>query len=270
MSGRRRRRLGELVAALLRVGLSEAVAYRGEFVIWMLTTNMPLVMLALWTAVARDAPVGRYGQAEFGAYFLLAMIVRLLTGSWIVWQLTYEIRQGALNQRLLRPLHPFINYAVRQAAAIPLRVLMASPILIALLAWVGTAQLSPRAHDWLLLLPALVGSWGLTISLMLLIGSLALFWDSALSLFDLWLALYFVFSGYTIPLELFPGLVQGVLTSLPFRFLLSFPVELCLGRLTPAQALHGLALQWTYLALTCGAALWTFRRGLARYSAFGG
>ena len=37
---------------LLRVGLSEVVAYRAEFVVWILTTNMPLVMLAIWHAVA--------------------------------------------------------------------------------------------------------------------------------------------------------------------------------------------------------------------------
>ena len=63
------------VPTLLRIGFAEAVAYRAEFVVWLLATNMPLVMLALWTAVARDGPVGRYGQAEFTAYFLAALVV---------------------------------------------------------------------------------------------------------------------------------------------------------------------------------------------------
>jgi hypothetical protein len=34
---------------LLKVGFAEAVAYRAEFVVWLLSTNMTLVMLALWT-----------------------------------------------------------------------------------------------------------------------------------------------------------------------------------------------------------------------------
>ena len=55
---------------LLRVGFSEAVAYRAEFLVWLLSTNMPLVMLALWSAVARDGPVGRFRQADFAAYYL--------------------------------------------------------------------------------------------------------------------------------------------------------------------------------------------------------
>ena len=61
---------------LLRVGFSEAVAYRAEMLIWVLATTMPLVMLALWSAVAREAPIGRFGQSEFTAYFLADFIVR--------------------------------------------------------------------------------------------------------------------------------------------------------------------------------------------------
>ena len=54
---------------LLRVGISEVVAYRAEFVVWILTTNMPLVMLAIWRAVAADGPVGRFDQRAFTAYY---------------------------------------------------------------------------------------------------------------------------------------------------------------------------------------------------------
>jgi ABC-2 type transport system permease protein len=39
----------------LRIGFAEMVAYRAEFLVWILTTNMPLVMMALWSAVAAEA-----------------------------------------------------------------------------------------------------------------------------------------------------------------------------------------------------------------------
>ena len=50
--------------ALLRTGFAAAVAYRAEFLIWMFSTNMPLIMLALWAAVARNGPVGPYSQGS--------------------------------------------------------------------------------------------------------------------------------------------------------------------------------------------------------------
>ena len=104
--------------AMLRAGFASAVAYRSEFLIWILSTNMPLVMLALWSAVARDAPVGRFGESRFRAYFLAALIVRLLTGSWVLWEMNYEVRQGTLGMRLLRPVHPFVSYAADNLAAL--------------------------------------------------------------------------------------------------------------------------------------------------------
>jgi hypothetical protein len=76
------RRIVRAFPTLLRIGFAEAVAYRAEFVIWMLTTTMPLVMLALWTAVAREGPFGRFTQADFVAYYLAALIVRTLSSSW--------------------------------------------------------------------------------------------------------------------------------------------------------------------------------------------
>ena len=40
------------------------VAYRAEFLVWMLATTMPLVMLGAHDAVAREAPVGRFDSHE--------------------------------------------------------------------------------------------------------------------------------------------------------------------------------------------------------------
>jgi len=47
----------QALPTLLRVGLSEVVAYRAEFLVWILTTNMPLVMLALWHAAIRQLAI---------------------------------------------------------------------------------------------------------------------------------------------------------------------------------------------------------------------
>ena len=78
-------RLLRLYPQLLRTGFAEAVAYRAEFLIWMFSTNMPLVMLAIWAAAARSGPVGGYSQTGFAAYYLCALLVRLMTGAWIVY-----------------------------------------------------------------------------------------------------------------------------------------------------------------------------------------
>ena len=62
---------------LLRVGFASALAYRAEFLVWVLAYTTPLIMLALWTAVAAEAPVGRFREHDFAAYFTGTLLVRL-------------------------------------------------------------------------------------------------------------------------------------------------------------------------------------------------
>jgi ABC-2 type transport system permease protein len=255
---------------LLKVGFAGAVAYRAEFLIWVLAYTMPLIMLALWTAVAAEAPVGRFGEREFSAYFIATLIVRLSVGAWVVWDMNYEVRQGTLQRRLLWPIHALVSFLAENLAALPMRVLVVAPILTGMLIGLG-----PRVfvHDplQLALIPiTLLGAFLLTFLSMAMIGTLALWSESSLALFDLWLASYTVFSGYVVPLELFPARLGGIVALLPFRQMLAFPVENLLGSIDRAHALHDLGLQWAYIALFTLLARQLWRAGLRRFGAYGG
>ena len=262
--------LASKLAAIMRVGVAAAVAYRGEFFIWILTTNMPLVMLALWTRVAADGPVGRFNARGFASYFLSVLLVRFLSGSWVVWELTFAIRDGSLSSRLLRPLHPFVHYAADNLAQIPLRLAVAAPIAVALFAVSGTGGLSHDALQWALVPLTIAGAWALIYSAMLAVASLAFFFDSALSVWELWMAAGYVLSGYLVPLELLPPTARAVSAWLPWRYTLGLPVETMLGLVDRASTLRGLAVQWAWAALFLTLALTLWKRGIRRYESFGG
>jgi ABC-2 type transport system permease protein len=255
---------------LFRVGIAEMIAYRAEFVIWILTTNMPLVMMALWTAVAAEGPVGGFDVAKFEAYYLATLMIRLLTNTWMVWQLTMDIRQGALATKLLRPLHPLLAYAAEHMAAVPIRALMVSPLLILLLV-VTPGHLAIGDPVRLgVFVASLVGAWLLLFFMMAIIGSLALFVDSATGVFEIWLGLHFVLSGYLVPLQMMPKWVVLVADVLPFRYTLSFPVETLIGLNSTGQALGALGIQWLYVAALFAGTLAVWRQGMRRFVAFGG
>jgi len=255
---------------LLRIGVAEVVAYRAEFLVWILTTNMPLVMLALWHAVAADGPVGRFDQAQFTAYYLGVLVVRLATSNWMAWQMSMEIRDGTLSAKLLRPIHPLYAYAADHLSAIPMRILVVSPIVAVMIAtsWDRLARHDPSLV--VVLLASLVGAWLLTFFSMVLLGSVAFYVDSAMGVFELWIGVHGLFSGYLIPLEVLPGWVSKVAAVLPFRFMLAFPVETLVGLLSPAQALRQLAAQWLYVVVTGVLAVRVWRAGVRRFAAFGG
>jgi ABC-2 type transport system permease protein len=255
---------------LLRVGFSEMVAYRAEFLVWILTTNMPLVMLALWTAVAADGPVRGFDQGMFATYMLSVLIVRILTSSWMVWELTMDIRQGKLATRLLRPLHPLLAYSAQHLAAVPLRAVVVSPLVLILVATTGVRLGLRDPATFGLFVASLAGAWLLFFFTMVLIGSLAMFVDSALSLFELWLGVHFILSGYLFPLEVLPAWAVRLAHALPFRYMLGFPAELLAGRLDHRAALGALGIQWAYVTVAFVAAITVWRAGMRRFVAFGG
>ncbi len=258
------------IPTLVRVGFAEAIAYRAEMLVWLLSTTMPLVMLALMNAVARDGPVGRFGQADFTAYYLASLVVRLLTGAWVIWEVNYEVRQGTLSHRLLRPVHPIVAYACENVGAMPIRAASVVPIAAIALAAVGTSRLTGDPLLLALFPLTLVGAWLITFLAMCVIGALAFWVESSGAIFELWLGLFGVFSGYLLPLELFPHWLATTARFLPFRYMLAFPVEMLIGMAGRREALLELAVQWAFVAALALLARAAWRLGLGRFSAYGG
>jgi ABC-2 type transport system permease protein len=73
-----------------------------------------------------------------------------------------------------------------------------------------------------------------------------------------------------MPLELFPGWLRDLAAWLPFRYMLSFPVENLLGLTDRAGSLRALAVQWGYVAVFTAGLLRLWKGGVRRYGAFGG
>lgn len=255
---------------LLRVGFADAVAYRAEMLVWVLSTTMPLVMLALWTAVARDAPVGRYGQHQFVAYFLATFIVRQLTGCWVFWEMNFEVRNGTLAIRLLRPIHPLWSYAAGALASMPMRVVVSLPMATIALLVLGSRGVTHDPVLWAAWALSIAGAWLITLLVNFVVGCASFFADSSLRLMDAWLVLFFVLSGYLIPIDLFPRSVRAVVDWLPFRFQIGLPVELMTGAHSRRAAVKLLFGQWSWVGIGLAATAWTWRRGVERFAAYGG
>ncbi|HUH02632.1 MAG TPA: ABC-2 family transporter protein, partial [Kofleriaceae bacterium] len=121
----------------------------------------------------------------------------------------------------------------------------------------------------LLVIPALVGAWALTFFVLVTVGALAFFVEKSLAVFDVYLGVFAVLSGYLIPLALLPSWVRVVADAAPFRYMLSFPVELLLGQHDTRSALLHLGYQWAYVGAAVLLAMNVWRAGVRRYEAYG-
>ncbi len=253
------------VPTLWRVAVAGMVAYRAEMVIWILSATLPLVMLALWDAAAIAGPLEGFGQTDFARYFTITMIVRQLTGAWIVWELNYAVRSGTLSPQLLRPVNPLVYNLFETLAAIPWRLLVLIPLVGGLVAWRPEVLFVPEWWRVPLFGISTLLAFAVAWLVQALFGMLAFWFDQAMGIFSVHFALWSFFSGYIIPMALLPEGVSRLARWLPFYSSLGAPVDVLLGRAggleVGAQALWVVALSGLlHLA-------WT--RGIRRYGAVG-
>ena len=258
------------IPTLLRIGVAETVAYRAEFLVWMLTTTLPLVMLGLWTSVASEAPFRGFSSPDFVAYYLATLIVRNLTGSWVVWQISEDVRQGLMSMRLLRPVHPFVQYAASHVAAVPLRGIVALPVTVIILVSSARASISHDPAQLAMFVPSIAAAWLLTFAFLFALGSCAFFLDKSMSLMEVYFGVFAIFSGYLLPLALLPSWLRTAAAYLPFRFMLSSPVEIITVRgMGVARAAELVGYQCAWAAAMLAIAMLVWRRGVRRYEAVG-
>ncbi|MCL2625825.1 MAG: ABC-2 family transporter protein [Cystobacterineae bacterium] len=268
------KRLLKMLPSLLRVGFAENIAYRAEMLIWVLATTMPFVMMVLWRSVAEHFPiVGGMGQTlgplQMTHYFLAVFVVRQVVSAWAAWEMNFEIRQGTLSMRLLKPLSPLISYAVNGLTGLPLRLVVALPVLL-IFFLLGGLRDGAEYRLFFLLPLALLGGWLIVLFAHMSIGSLAVFTGSSIRIMEVWMAAFFVFSGYLFPLDLFPDWLASIGDVLPFRYQLGFPVQLLTLSLRMEDALILLGKQWLWVVALGSLTGLLWRKGVRRFEAFGG
>ena len=92
-----------------------AVEYRAQFIFYILSFFFPLIMMAVWLAVVREAgPIAGWTGPDFVSYYIGAAVVDHLTVAWFLWDWDDDIRTGAFSMRLVRPLDPLHHYVSSQ------------------------------------------------------------------------------------------------------------------------------------------------------------
>jgi ABC-2 type transport system permease protein len=244
--------------------------YRGFFFLlafgWMVP---PLIYLLVWSTAAADQAVGGLTRGEFVAYYLVLILVNQFTYSQTNWTVGDLIRYGKMSRLLLRPIPPIYDVLASEFAGKVVYMLFAIPV-VAVLAVVLRPEMDFRPENGLAFIPALLLAWTLRFFWGYWLALLA-FWatraDALLALQD---SLIFLLAGQVAPIALLPGFMQAAAKILPFRYMLSFPVEILSGQLDAAVMLTGFIAQIGWAGVAVGLYMICWRAGLRRYSAVGG
>ena len=233
---------------------------------WMMP---PLVYLFVWSAAAGNASLAGYSRGAFVAHYLILVVVNQLTYAQTNRTVGDVIREGHLGPQLLLPVSPMYTFVAQELAGKAVYLLFVVPV-TAVLALVLHPELRLTPVAALAFVPALLLAWLLRFLWGFALADLAFWATRADALLGLQNALIFLLSGQVAPIALLPSALRAVAMVLPFRYMLSFPVEVVTGHLSGPDVGIGFALQagWCLLAYVAWRATW--QQGLRRYTSVGG
>lgn len=255
---------------LIKKSIYSFTANRGFF--WTLALSwmmMPIIYMFVWITAAGGETIGGFTRNDFLVYYIILIIINQVTYPVSHWTVGDNIFSGQFSCWLLRPLPP-IYEAIASDVAVKIICL---PFVVAFSLILGTAchiRLTLAVAQIPAFLLCLLLSLALRFMLSYALSLTALMkakTDSLLSISD---TLFMLLSGQIIPTMLFPEAIRTAGNILPFRYMLGFPVEVLLGRLSTGEIVGGIGMQFFWLAVMLALHEIIYRIGIRHYSSTGG
>ncbi|TAK04670.1 hypothetical protein EPO33_01600 [Patescibacteria group bacterium] len=245
--------------------------WRGDIFFYRLQDVVnPLAQIIIWESVFRTRDTfGGYTHETMLSYVLVSTFFFALSRNWITGNVGEDIKEGKLNQYLVKPLS-YITYnvwmGIGRTALATLFALAVVAVLV--VAYRGSLYIPDLPH-FALALAVTLAAFFMNMLLSIALG-LAAFWMTSVEGFGN--AVMFgrnFLAGSMFPLDIVSPLFVSVSAALPFAYTSYVPAQIFLGKMTIAQGLAALAVVgcWTMILYIVVRLEWRF--GIRRYEGTG-
>ncbi|MFI5092260.1 MAG: ABC-2 family transporter protein [Candidatus Acidiferrum sp.] len=235
----------------IRIGFVNILAFRLRYYTGIITYLINVtVYYFIWRAVFANAagPIAGFSLPQILTYVSVGWILRSFYWNTIDQEMAYEVIDGKIAMDFIKPVSVQWMWLARAMGESAFRlILLTAPtaIVIALLFPV----LPPASKlNFALFLIAAVGSFFIMGALNFIIGTCAIPLTSILALIRAKFWLIELLSGLLIPLSFFPRSLQIISSWLPFEHIANTPLQIYLGRLSLAQTLRLLFIEYFWVA----------------------
>jgi ABC-2 type transport system permease protein len=262
---------------VIGIGIQNNLTYRFNYLTRTLFSFIPLfAMLSLWRTIYAKNGSGHtlsgYTEAQMIFYYMMVAIVDIFTAvNEDDWQIAADIRDGNISQFLLKPVdYLWYRLCLFFSGRVTFVMMACVPLAIFVFCFRNYFVTPPDATAFI----AFVVSLGLTALLQFFLSySMALlaFWVLEISTFIFILfAIEYLASGHLFPLDMLPPTVQHLLAFTPFPSMLYVPISIYMGKISGNGIALGLLAQLFWVLAMYALARFMWRRGIKKYSAFGG
>ncbi len=269
---------------ILRISLEERLVYRGDFMLGTLMRFLPFVtQIFLWTAVfnaVSKTTIAGYTRDDMIAYYLLSNVARAFSSMpALAGGISRSILDGSIKKYLIQPVDMigflFLGRMAHKLVYYSMAILPYALVFFLCRGFFADGWPEPHiiaAFVWSLLMAFVMGFF-----LDALIGMIGFWFLEVNSLLFIYMLLNFFLSGHMFPINMLNAVPIGfgisagdVVAYLPFQYLAYFPAAVFLKKVTGAALVRGLGIEMAWIVFFIFLCRYLFRRGLKRYSAFGG
>lgn len=256
--------------ALIKSSLLDFTTSKGFF--WTLALGSmtgPLIYMLVWSVAAGQSSIGGFDRNDFIIYYLCLIFVNQLTYPSAHWSTAEAIQNGSMSLTLLRPMPVFYG-AVACDMSMKVVCMPFVVIIIVILGAIMKLQIALSFTSVLVAILALVLASIIRFMLAYIIALLAFWTQNIGSLLSVNDTFVFLLAGQAAPIALFPGLLKQIALVLPYRYTLSLPVEVLLGKVSGSELYNGVIIQGVWIAALFIMHHFIYKAGVRRYTAIGG
>jgi ABC-2 type transport system permease protein len=260
---------------IFKISFQQEFAYRLNFVMWRARNVMQIILtFFLWNTVFYDPSreVFGYNKEKILTYVFGILVLRAIVLSARAVDMAGEIANGDITNYLLKPVSYFKYWFTRDIASKTLNLSFAGVEALILF-----LILKPNIFlqtDFLMIILFIV-SVAIAVTLffyILFLVNLVTFWMpengwAAQFLFVVILTEFL--SGGAFPIDILPPVLQHILYGLPFPYLLFFPLQVYLGKISGLAIARGILTGGLWIMVLAFLTRIIWPRGLKRYSAEG-
>lgn len=254
----------------IKVSFAGSFIDRGDILLYSLSLFVtPVIVLAVWLVINTQGTNTLMSYKELVIYFLANVLVKAATSSWIGQFIPSRIRRGEISGLLLKPMPFLLDWSANNISEKIIKLLFLFPAVLITGFWLSVGIPSLEIGQWILVIVTTAAAGIIYFLLDVIIGMLAFWLEETRSFQDLFLVFESFFSGRMIPLVVLPIFWKNIAFFLPFRYMLSLPLEILLRQLSSSQIYRALAMQSGYLIVAILIYKFIFNRGIKRYGASG-
>lgn len=261
--------------ALLLIFLKLEFTFRINFLLGRLRSILQIIVLFyLWSTVfySSSVSIGGYTRDKILTYVFGVLVLRSLVLSTKAIEIAGEIGRGDLSRYLLKPVSYFGEWFMKDLSTKLVNFVFVIAESIVLF-WLLKPELYIPKNLIFLILFFL--SLFLAIYLfyqLVFLNGLITFWAPQAG----W-PTYFIFiviiaeflSGAVFPLDIMPSVFQKLVYLSPFPYLIFFPLQVFIGKLTLWQVVQRILISSLWIVLISFLSDFLWKKGLKRYEALG-